>query len=343
MDSSFQRFARSPQVRVWAWIALSALLLYLALRGVNLNDIWDTLSHADFRFIGLAIFSVALNILFKVARWHVLVEPSKKGVGFGKLTMSLMTGQTLNWFLPARVGDVSRAYVIGGLGPGRSFVLGTVGVEKVLDMFSYVLLFLIALLLVPLPSWLNNSGYMFAAITLTLIVGVIVLVSFPEWFLKLTERLMFWVPVSYRLKIISWLTKSLSSLEILSKGSGLFKVAFLSAIVWGTAIWTNHLTALALGLELPITAALVVLVVLQIGIILPGSPGRIGVFQYLCIIALAIFGIEQAVGFSYGVLLQAIVLIPATLVSLFFFGFLGLGPKTINILEESKRNQIENP
>ena len=338
MRLNFKRFVRSPQIRVLAWIGLSALLLYLALRGVNLSDVWLTLSHADMRFIGLAIFSVAVNILIKVARWYVLVEPSHKGVGFGELTMSLMTGQTLNWFLPARVGDVSRAYVIGGLGPGRSFVLGTVGVEKVVDMFSYVLLFVCALFLLPLPSWLSNSGYVFTALTLVIIFGVIALVSFPGWFLRQSERMMFWVPEGFRSKMVSRLTASLSSLGILSKGSGLLKLAFLSALVWGTAILTNHLTALALGLHLPLTAALVVLVVLQIGIILPGAPGRIGIFQYLCILALALFGIDQAVGFSYGILLQAIVLIPATLVSLFFFGFLGLGPKSINLLETSDRN-----
>lgn len=338
MGLNIRKFFLSSQVRVWAWIALSALLLYLALRGVNLADIWDTLRQADARFIGLAMVSVALNILFKASRWYVLVEPSKKGVGFGKIIMSLMTGQTLNWFLPARIGDVSRVYVVGGLGPGRSFVLGTVGVEKALDMFSYVMLFLVALLLVPMPSWLNNSGYIFSTITLILIFGIIALASFPDWFLNLSERMLFWIPERYRSKLISWISASLSSLEILSKGSGLLKVAILSALVWGTAIWTNHLTALALGLQLPFTASLVVLVVLQIGITAPGAPARIGVFQYLCVLALGLFGVDQALGFSYGVLLQAIILIPPTLVSLFFFGFLGLGPKSISLLEESKRN-----
>ena len=47
--------------------------------------------------------------------------------------MILLAGQMLNTVFPARLGDLTRAYVLGGKGPGRSFVLGTVVLEKILD------------------------------------------------------------------------------------------------------------------------------------------------------------------------------------------------------------------
>jgi len=70
-------------------------------------------------------------------------------------------------------------------------------------------------------------------------------------------------------------------------------------------------------------AALLVLIVLQAGISIPSVPGRIGIFQYLCILTLALFGVGQADGLAYGVLLQAVILIPITLISLVFFAMLG--------------------
>jgi uncharacterized membrane protein YbhN (UPF0104 family) len=95
----------------------------------------------------------------------------------------------------------------------------------------------------------------------------------------------------------------------------LLKLALLSVAIWGTAVWTNLLTFQALGLQLPWTAAAVLLVVLQAGISVPSVPGRIGLFQYLCILSLGLFGVSQSQSLSYGILLQAIVFILPTLLS----------------------------
>jgi hypothetical protein len=53
--------------------------------------------------------------------------------------------------------------------------------------------------------------------------------------------------------------------------------------------------------------ALFVLVVLQGGVSVPSTPGKIGVFQYLCVFALGVFGVSPAVSFSYGLVLYALV------------------------------------
>jgi uncharacterized membrane protein YbhN (UPF0104 family) len=70
--------------------------------------------------------------------------------------------------------------------------------------------------------------------------------------------------------------------------------------------------------------------VLMAGISLPSAPGRIGIFEYSCILALSIFGIRQAQALSYGILLHAVVLLPTTLLGLLAFLRLGVkyGPQT---------------
>lgn len=253
--------------------------------------------------------------------------------------MSLMAGQTLNWFVPGRVGDLSRAYHIGGMGPGRSYVLGTVAVEKVFDLLSYAILFIAALLLIPLPGWIRDSGYTLTGITALITIGLIALALFPHWFLHQLERFSARLPGRLRSITLPRVQSAISSLDVLQKRSEILKLAIWSALVWGTAILTNHLTALALDIHLPLTAALVVLVALQVGIIAPGVPGRIGVFQYICILVLALFQVDNSTGLSYGILLQAIVLVPATLVSLLFMGYMGIGsPKVEEINTESLKS-----
>jgi uncharacterized membrane protein YbhN (UPF0104 family) len=76
-------------------------------------------------------------------------------------------------------------------------------------------------------------------------------------------------------------------------------------------------TLLALGIEVPLVmASLFVLVVIHIGLVVPSSPGRIGVFHYLCVLSLSIFGVEGALALAYGFVLHFIVVLPVVLVGL---------------------------
>jgi len=328
----------SPIVKALFWISISVLLIFLALKDVKLADVWVTLLQANGRYVVLALISVAINVWAKALRWWVLLNITEKKVGFSRVIMALMTGQTLNWFFPGRVGDLSRAYVVGSSGPGRSFTLGTIAVEKVLDTLFYALIFITTLFLLPLPSWINDSGYTLTVLTLVLVLGMLALSSYPEWFVRQVEKLTFWLPERERVKMVARFQAGIASLKVLRSRSQIFKLTLLSALVWGTAAWTPYIVAQALSLPIPIKAALVVLVVLQAGISLPGVPGRIGVFQYLCILALALFNVNQADSLTYGILLQAIILLPTTMISLLFFGALGLGPVRIKAMKapESK-------
>lgn len=332
-----RRVFRSPYVRLALWVAAISLMLYFALRDVRLAEVRETLLQADLRFVALALLSVIFNVMGKSARWRVLVGPPGKGVGFVKLTLALLAGQTLNLFLPGRVGELSRAYVIGGLGPGRTFILGTVAIEKVLDMISYALLFLLLVLLLPLPAWISDSGYTFSVVAGLVTLGLILLASNPRLFGRILEWMIRWLPEKLREKMLNRVEAGLQSLSVMHRSYDLLKLALLSVVIWGTAVWTNILTFQALGLQLPWTAAAVLLVVLQAGISVPSVPGRIGLFQYLCILSLGLFGISQSQSLSYGILLQGIVFILPTVFSgaaLWVFGWDDLRGRVTSLPEK---------
>jgi len=56
------------------------------------------------------------------------------------------------------------------------------------------------------------------------------------------------------------------------------------------------------------------LVVLQVGMAVPSSPGRIGVFQYLVILALSIFAVDKNVALGYSVVLYLVIYVPMVLI-----------------------------
>lgn len=73
-----------------------------------------------------------------------------------------------------------------------------------------------------------------------------------------------------------------------------------------------------MGLDLLWAAAAFLLVVLQVGVAVPSGPGRIGVFQYLTILALSLFAVASEKAFAVGIVLYLTVHIPPIVMGLFF-------------------------
>jgi uncharacterized protein (TIRG00374 family) len=320
-----------------AGVALSALTLYLALRNVDLNEVWGALAQARPLYVLLALASVALNTLAKTVRWRVLLGEPGRSVPLMRLLMALLSGQMLNTLYPARIGDLSRAYVIGGEQNhhgrlGRTFTLGTVLLEKLLDLLVYVLLFLLLIVLIPLPAWVNNSLYTFALAIVVAAAGVGLAAYRPGWLLRIAKYILAWFPTRLRRYVLARIQDGLDSLKVLHSRTDLLRLAGWSALVWGTAVLNNQLALLALDIHLPWTASLLVLMVLQAGISIPSVPGKIGIFEYSCVLALGVYGIAQAPALSYGILLHAIVLVPSTLLGLVFFWMLGLSASRQELL-----------
>jgi uncharacterized protein (TIRG00374 family) len=336
-----KKVSSSSYFRSGVALIISALCVYLAIRDVNLRDVGASIVGADIRYVAWGLISVGVNLSAKIQRWRVLLGGARLKVSPSKLSLSFIFAQLLNAFLPARIGEISRVVVIGREGVGFAFVLGTIAIEKFLDMIAYAVLFLSILFFLPLPDWLGNSGYVF--ILLTILVSLSV-------FLILTQR-------SRIMRFLSWLTsrvglsdrwqtviaknlgEGFSSLEVFQSRKNVFMLAFWSAIIWGTAILTNYLILLALQINLPLEAALLILIVLQAGISIPSLPGKIGTFEYACILSLKVFGIGTPSSLSYGILLHAVVYVPIVVLGLASFWLLQLESSDIRLIEKTAQDR----
>lgn len=325
MKQFFWKSYHSRAVRLSVGLIISGLSLYLVLHNVTWQEVGRALSQADPWLVGLALLSVAVNTFAKTIRWRVLLGTPGKHVTLFNLGGALLAGQMLNTLYPARIGDLSRAYVVGGMGVGRVFTLGSILVEKLVDTLAYTLLFVLLVLLIPLPAWVNGSGYTFTLAVIVASAGVFVLANRPGGAVRMLAWLTRRLPDETRSYLMARFHSGLSSLNVLQSRRGLFLLAFWTAVSWGTAILNNYLVLLALHIELPWTASLLVLIILQAGISIPSVPGKIGIFEYMCLLGLSVFGVAQAPALSFGIVLHTIVLLPTTLLGLIFFWFLGLG------------------
>lgn len=138
-------------------MALGLLLLFVAFRGIALDELADTLRRANFWWIGLSLLFAFLSFFSRARRWMLLIEPLGYKPSFVNTYHSLMIGYLSNYALP-RLGEVTRCVTLGRREkiPVDS-LFGTVIVERVIDL---VMLFLI--LLVLLFVWMEKFGAFFS-------------------------------------------------------------------------------------------------------------------------------------------------------------------------------------
>jgi uncharacterized protein (TIRG00374 family) len=86
----------------------------------------------------------------------------------------------------------------------------------------------------------------------------------------------------------------------------LLAVFLVSLALWFLPILSSWVTIRAFDLDVPFSAAVVVFIFIGFGTALPNIPGMFGPYQYACILALGLFGVEQADALAYGLVLNAI-------------------------------------
>lgn len=301
-------------LRLFLGTVLSLVCLWLAFRGVNLENSSQALRQADQGILLLAVATLGLSTLTKGLRWRVLFALRPAPPSLGTILESLLIGQMLNLALPLRLGDLARAYDVGrGQRESKAFALGTIAVEKVLDVWMLVLLAAALVPFMAFPAWVQDS-------TAGLLILSLLFLLFTVLFLRARERLRGWLavlarpaPERWRKRLMEAADSALASLDTLHRRDLLLQVWIWSVAAWLIGAGTNWLVFRALGMDLSFVPALFLLIVLQAGIAVPSSPGKIGVFQFLCTLSLSVFAVNPDLAFGYSWALYLVVVVPIAL------------------------------
>jgi len=305
----------APALRWTAGALFSLAFLWLASRGVDWASAWRGIRGADPAMLLLALATVVATAWLRAARWRLMFYPEHRRLSLSACFAILLAGQLINAVIPARVGEVARAYMIGRRERvSKMHALWTTALEKALDALT-LLLFLAAIsFLVPLPAWLQSAGRTLAlglaAVGLLLALIVVMQARVMGWLTRWEARR----PWIGRLRLRHALRTVADSLRRMRLPALSLGLARWSVLAFLMGALTNWLTARALGIPLGYGGSLLLLAVLQISAVvpIPTSPGRIGLFHYLCILSLAIFSIGRDAALSYGLVLHVLFYLPMT-------------------------------
>jgi uncharacterized protein (TIRG00374 family) len=218
-------------------IGLTLLFLYFAFKGTDFEDLWRILSRANYWWALAMIPPLFISHLLRTWRWEYMMRPIKQGMKFHNLFSALIVGYMLNNVLP-RAGELARPYAIGKLeGVSRSAALGTVLVERLFDMLSFLLVIALVPLLYSGPltqvfPWLESAGIWITVVT----VSVLVLFTF----LMLRRDVVVWLLnfVTRRLspkhaRLVEHIAHSfLDGFLFIKETKNYFMIGVLSILIW---------------------------------------------------------------------------------------------------------------
>lgn len=298
-----------PQIVIGAIIGTGALVL--AVRGVDWRGVGQAMLQTRGSMVLLALLCVAAGILLFVARWRMLFAPEHHGLEWSALTGAVLIGQTANIVIPARIGEIARIYLVGRREQvSKARVTATIVVEKVTDLAVFAVAIVLLLLGMSLPQWISRSGVAFVITSAVLLAAILVLTFWSGALLRFVEWVAERMSRRWGTRLVRVAEASLGGLRSLRDWRYALLVWILSVAILVISIATTYIVFLAMRLPLPPVAALLLTIVLRIGVAPPSLPGRLGLFQYLIVVALGMFGINRTVALSYSFVLYAVAVLP---------------------------------
>jgi uncharacterized protein (TIRG00374 family) len=307
------------QWRFWLGMVISLVCLVLVLRNIDYRDVLGALAGADYIWLIPASLPLAATIASKVLRWQLLFPQDHSKLHRRKLLAALMISYAMNTILPARLGELARAYVIGeSENVGKSLALSTIVVEKILDVLTLLLILVLLLPFVSLPSWIRQPALLMTPLFLGLMALVLALAYQRSRTLGLARVLLARVPRLNADKALGTLESALSGFDALGSVRANLLLWSWSLAVWVTSGLFILMVMLAFHIEAPASAAFLALCVTSLGMTVPSSPGYIGVYHWLVVATLQIFAVERELALSFAFALHAVTFIPLTVVGIFY-------------------------
>ena len=311
--------------KVWVGLLISVVATWFALKDIKFGEVAKTFGNLNWWLLALSFIPYFIPLFLKVTRWQLLFTPGPK-VSLHRLWATLMMSYFFNTVLPARLGEVVRAYALSRSEKiGTVRVLSTILLEKILDVMT-MFIFLVGLL-----PFLNIRDDLKtpALIVGGIMVGAFLICMLMAAFRKQSEALIGWflkpLPGRFREKILGLVKEVLDVLVLLLDFKLSLNLWAQSIFLWVFVVLNYMMVGWCLNIPLTFEIALVLMIALNLGMAVPSAPGYVGVFEGLTVFAmLPFFPGQESQMLSLGLVLHVGGFLPVIILGAYYTSREGL-------------------
>ena len=299
---------------------IGGVFFWIAIRDLDSNEMKRYWLEIQMDWIWLFILVTFISFYLRMERWKLLIEHDKIRVKRRTLLAGVLNGYAINYFVP-RLGEITRCYYVAKKeDKSIPVIIGTVVLERVVDMLALLLLFLLVIFFVVTDDTIvqflfgynsvNNSMF-YVNLFMTLVVFVLAI--------GMTVIAIRWLSKYHKgtKKIVDFLllqsNQFLLGLKSIIHIEQPIKFILVSVLIWLTYILMSYIPFAMLIhpslMKLGLTEALVITVIASIGVTIP-SPGGIGTYHLLVQKSLfLLYLVPESVGMTYAIVSHATVFI----------------------------------
>jgi hypothetical protein len=296
---------RKPAALLALGIASSVFFLWLVLRDADLDAVWRALRDADVGLVLLAAVVIQGVYVAQAARWRQIADTLELSVR--RFYALVLGGIGANNVLPLRIGDILRARWLATsaeIPTGRAF--GSVFRDRACDVLTLVVALAVTLPIVGDAAWVKRiavGGIVLLAVLAIVVAGAVAYARTRPRARRETR--------SRARQLLR------DTIDEVASPIGRRRVVLaltLSGVAWGVWACAAGLVCRSLGISLSPIELVFVTAVINLGVVIPSSPGFIGTYQWLAVSALGVVGVDGDVAIAFSLLMQAIWFIPTTVV-----------------------------
>jgi len=307
--------------KLFIGIVIGSFFVYLSLRGIDLDGIAAGLQRAHLFFFIPFLILMTLVQMLKSYRWGVIMKPIATVDQFSLFAVTNV-GLMAVIAIPARVGELARPYLISTKKDiSMSSALGTIMVERVLDVLSILAVFFIVIMFTPLPQWMISGSILLLFLVLAFLGLMIFLLLKKEASLAMISPVLNFFPERWRLKIMALADNLIDGFKIISRAQSMYQLVFLSLVIWVIDAVSMYILFFAFDISLPLSAAFVLMPIIILGIAIPTAPGFVGNWHFFCVLGLGLFGIDKTDALTYAIVLHFLTIGIIVILGLAFLPF----------------------
>ncbi|MEO8286320.1 MAG: lysylphosphatidylglycerol synthase transmembrane domain-containing protein [Chloroflexota bacterium] len=345
-------------------LIVSLIFFALALVDIKPDQVWSALQKANYWVLIPALALYFAGVVVRAVRWRILLRPVLSGKKTSLLNIFevVVIGYMANDILPARIGELVRAYVLGiRENVRKTATLATILVERIFDGLTMVgfaataILFIILLDNDALTTGADHKlGTFLQQLSTPVVIGSVLFLGLLIVFLVVassrdrTERLaragLRFLPGRLHERVERLLVSFIDGLGSLRSPSSMASVLGLSILAWLFEAGMYYVIGMygfdlrgSDGQPLPLYVYVMTTAFANLGLLIPGGPGGVGIFEAIGkAVLVGAFGVAPDPAISYVLVLHATLLIPVTLLGFYYMARQSLSYGDLVKLEQTR-------
>jgi len=263
-------------------IGLIAAILYF----VDLQKMADALRNANYNMLAFALTLGFVWIMVRAQVWRTLL---RNRPSYSDTFWTVGEGYILNNFLPFRLGEIGRAFLLSRKS-GMTFmeILPTIVIERAMDLVYTAIIFVSVIPFVVGAQGSERAGLIVGAVVLVGMVFLYILARSNQWALNLFHKLSARWPALQKFGG-SFLESFFAGLSVLTDGWLFIRFLFWMTLNWALAIVAYYFIIRAFFPQADVIWAMFGLGMAAFGGAIPSAPGAVGTFEGAIVFALTRF------------------------------------------------------